>query len=363
MIYDNITFGDFIRECELYEYSKEYFDFTKELEEIKLTERYLENQHFLLVNAGIISKGTFTESYFIEAADEKAIQVLEEKFSEKIGKLGSTIKKGFKKLFEMVIIFFKKFSTKLISDKNQAEEISKAVKPLSTPIQAEVQNEIVTVIKDTQDELNGYIFEGLDDKQYGGVEFEKKVIPASAAPAIKQAVRAVVAKSVRVRANPGGAVPLSLNQIEEIYGLLVANVRVTESSLTTIEKSVKNTINNAMRKGIVISFFDEKDLSETIARLEGFEKKINQLETDNIAERNKELDRDAKQQAASGSEGGNSVTGSAYDSLNAKLLPIYKELVKSVGATIKAYTNAIVYRKKVGKKIIDAIKIETKKAA
>jgi hypothetical protein len=362
MQFENTTFGDFIRESELYEYSKEYFDLTKELGEIKLVERYLENQHFLLENSEIIQKGTFTESYFTESVDEKALQLLEEKFSEKIGKLGNTIKTCFKKLFGMVIIFFKKFCTRLTSDKAQAEEILKNIKLLSTPIQVEVQNEIVTFIKDTQNELNGYIFEGLDDKQYAGAELIKIVIPTSAGPTIKQAVRAVVANCVRVRANSGGAVPLSLSQIEEIYSLLVNNVRVTETSLSTIEKSVRNSIHNAMRKGIVISFFDEKDLSETIAKLEGFEKKINQLESDNTSERNKEIDRDAKQQAAGGSEAGNSLNVSAYDSLNAKLLPIYKELVKSVGATIKAYTNAIVYRKKVGKKIIDAIKIETKKA-
>ena len=72
------TFRDFMRECELFEYSKENFDLIKDINELELSERYIENQYFMLENGPTASSlGVVTESYFMESVTEETLIMLE----------------------------------------------------------------------------------------------------------------------------------------------------------------------------------------------------------------------------------------------------------------------------------------------
>ena len=90
---ENITFGEYIQECELFEYSKEYFDLVKEAGEITLMEIYLDSQDFMTENAESLPDEVKT-TLLCESAtyNESMVQAYEEKAGDFFGKIGNFFK-------------------------------------------------------------------------------------------------------------------------------------------------------------------------------------------------------------------------------------------------------------------------------
>ena len=100
------TLGQFIEECELFEYSKEYYELVKECSELALMERYIENQEFI---TECVDASVYTEGYFMEADSEESNTTVKKSFGEKAKDLGNKIIKFFKTLIPKLISALTKF--------------------------------------------------------------------------------------------------------------------------------------------------------------------------------------------------------------------------------------------------------------
>ena len=100
------TLGQFIEECELFEYSKEYYELVKECSELALMERYIENQEFI---TECVDTSVYTEGYFMEADSEESNTTVKKSFGEKAKDLGNKIIKFFKTLIPKRISALTKF--------------------------------------------------------------------------------------------------------------------------------------------------------------------------------------------------------------------------------------------------------------
>ena len=100
------TLGQFIEECEFFEYSSEYYSMIKECNEMALMEKYLENQEFI---SNIPAASTFTEGYLMEAASEETTENVKKSLGEKAKGLVERVTKFFKNLIPKIIAAFTKF--------------------------------------------------------------------------------------------------------------------------------------------------------------------------------------------------------------------------------------------------------------
>ena len=84
-----MTFGEFVREVELYEYSQENYDLVKECAELQVIGRYIDNQKFIAENAAFVESAgsVYGDGYFMESVSENDIQALEESFKTKAGNI------------------------------------------------------------------------------------------------------------------------------------------------------------------------------------------------------------------------------------------------------------------------------------
>lgn len=90
--------SEFIRECNNFEYSKEYFELYKEASEIELMEVWLECQDASLYNR---EEKIYNESYFLEADNSK-----KEDIQNRIGKKKENF---FKRIWKNIVGLFKRF--------------------------------------------------------------------------------------------------------------------------------------------------------------------------------------------------------------------------------------------------------------
>ena len=121
------TFGDFIQEGMVYEYSQEYYDLIKECSELRLMERYLENQQFLAESA---DTSVFSEGYLMEAASPDTTESVKTTVGQKIGKLAGNLKAKFKKLINTVRSFIRSFINKSDPLTKQAIEVHKKLRTI-----------------------------------------------------------------------------------------------------------------------------------------------------------------------------------------------------------------------------------------
>ena len=111
------TFNDFIKECELYEHSKEHYDIMKECSELKLMGMYLSNQRYVKENADDFAGFTLTENFFESAANDDAIKQLTEAFDLKKNKIIKFIVDKFNALKKKILTLFAKLFGKFVEFK------------------------------------------------------------------------------------------------------------------------------------------------------------------------------------------------------------------------------------------------------
>ena len=106
------TFGQFLHECENYQYSQEYFDILKESMEIDLMERYINTQEFLIESG--IDTSVFTEGYFMEA-DDKSVEDVKNQSNEKKARLFDRIMSKLRSLATKFLSFIRSLYNKITS--------------------------------------------------------------------------------------------------------------------------------------------------------------------------------------------------------------------------------------------------------
>lgn len=122
-----MTFSDMICECEMYPYSKEYFEIMKECFELKLTAKAINNQLFLRENVNNLRSRevVFTEGYFMESSSDETLEIIMEDFNSKVEKLESFFKKKFEKICSGFIALLKKLGIKFDNLRPQAKMVYK----------------------------------------------------------------------------------------------------------------------------------------------------------------------------------------------------------------------------------------------
>lgn len=119
-----MTFGEFTKQCELFECSKEYFELVKEASQLDLMKLYIEQQEYIAENADIVE--SVTDGYFTESASDILDAIKERYYTEADGFM-SKIRTGFAKLCANVAKFFRNLAKRLAGQKNPASEIKQGL--------------------------------------------------------------------------------------------------------------------------------------------------------------------------------------------------------------------------------------------
>jgi len=111
MVENTMTIGQVMNEAASFRYSQDYYNLYKECSEADLMATWLEAQEFKEDNMYLlqINEGCeYREDYLIESADDSKIQMITEKWQEKIKSISSSLKKRFISIIQALITFFKK---------------------------------------------------------------------------------------------------------------------------------------------------------------------------------------------------------------------------------------------------------------
>lgn len=127
-----MSVGDFIRESELFPYSKENYELVKEASELNLMTQYIESQRFYLENVDLagIDKN-LTEGFLLESAGEDQLQLLEETAGAKMDSFLTKAHTFFTGLIDKFINFLSRMleSSKKLDEKS--DQIVKLVGSVS----------------------------------------------------------------------------------------------------------------------------------------------------------------------------------------------------------------------------------------
>ena len=111
MAENTMTIGQVINEAASFRYSQDYYNLYKECSEADLMATWLEAQEFKEDNMYLlqINEGyEYREDYLIESADNYNIQLITEKWQEKVKNVGADLKKRFLNIIQALIKFFEK---------------------------------------------------------------------------------------------------------------------------------------------------------------------------------------------------------------------------------------------------------------
>lgn len=102
------TFGDFVAECKMYQFSEERFNIMKEMSEFKLMEQYIENQSYINENSDFIESVVLKDGYLSESADSLTLIELTESANKKGESIWKKLINGIVKIWKTFIRFLKR---------------------------------------------------------------------------------------------------------------------------------------------------------------------------------------------------------------------------------------------------------------
>lgn len=111
------TIRDFIVECEMFPYSKAYFELMHDEAEIKILDKYIENYEFTRDYDPMISDLNLNESYFMEALSDEQYEALLEEAEQKKAGLIEKIKNLLKAAIEKLSAAFNNFLKAIVNMK------------------------------------------------------------------------------------------------------------------------------------------------------------------------------------------------------------------------------------------------------
>lgn len=123
--------SEFIRECENFQYSKEYFDLYKEATELDVMNTWLECQEF---KAAHVEDENFNESYFVESPAQEKVEEKKKETDEKEEGFFKSIWSKIKSLFSRFWNWVKSFFTK--------NDISKEAAALNKTVEEAKKKEV-----------------------------------------------------------------------------------------------------------------------------------------------------------------------------------------------------------------------------
>lgn len=102
------TFGDFVAECKMYQFSEERFNIMKEMSEFKLMEQFIENQKYIKENSTFIESVVLKDGYLSESEDSLTLMELTESANKKGESIWKKIINGIVKIWKTFVRFLKK---------------------------------------------------------------------------------------------------------------------------------------------------------------------------------------------------------------------------------------------------------------
>ena len=262
---EGMTIGDFIKECELFLYSKENFDLKKEASELDLMEQCIESHRFRIENAELIieSIGYLKEGFLFESVDEKQIQVLEEKLSEKLEAFGSKIKVLWDKLVKVIKAAFAVLMKRYLNLKGKTEEIIKYlnVNKLDPEVHAVIEKMVEQVVTTSGAPITERQIEGFR-------RLPRHIITVGKESTRNRIVAVLVNTNIRVSVSsekfPNA---LSENQLKELMTSNASRMKHDD-----IEKKIKGYQGANYRNGLIVSKKEEnvKSLLDSLKSYEGF---------------------------------------------------------------------------------------------
>ena len=166
--------SEFIRECENFQYSKEYFDLYKEATELDVMNTWLECQEFKAAHA---EDENFNESYFVESPAQEKVEEKKTETDEKEEGFFKSIWTKIKSLFSRFWNWVKSFFTKNDISKeaaalNKTVEEAKKKEVANGATQQEAEQKVEDSVADACDKAknstsgtNKEILDGLDNAE------------------------------------------------------------------------------------------------------------------------------------------------------------------------------------------------------
>lgn len=146
-----MTIAEFIKEAELFPYSRENFDTMKEASEIDLMAHYIESQQFMSDNTEYLAESAeIVEGYLFEAMSEEEMTKFEESFGEKMKGFGSKVATIAKSVWTAIINFFRKLGSGCKSLAEKATKLTDKFK--NTKLSEQTQIDIKALVNKAIDQ-------------------------------------------------------------------------------------------------------------------------------------------------------------------------------------------------------------------
>ena len=324
------TYGEFILECQNYQYSKECYELTKECYELDLMSKYLESQQFIAENMDDIREEfqEFDESFFVESVDDNRIEMMIESSKNKSKNIFGKIWKGIKNIWKKICGFFSKlfgksknttkFNENLL---NLIEDIPDEVllaglgvaavggtmaaksmvdknnKSKSEDNKSDANKKADTNADTTPKADNGIIKNILEEswkKEYQNDGFviadnqpfankiNNRILRSKKHKHALNMLAAALSTDEIIIRTLGPKKIMSLDELIHVFEYVcLLNNEYTDKDITDIKSYIKKAMSAAMHKGIIIKV-GEEDLDKTKAKLDEINTKISEFMAESV---------------------------------------------------------------------------------
>lgn len=263
------TLNDFLKESELFPYSKENYDLIKEASELNIAAMYLENQTFMTENADIIVDQE--AGYMMESADPEATEKLEDKVSSKKSKWAVKAKSIWEKIIKAFRTFWKAVVARWDKLTAKAADVKK-----NLGVAKLTPEQIAAVTKLVNDAVKSSGIP-ISDKQRQGTRGLPKNIITISEDSVKNRLAAVLCNSTieLVPTKVAFAMAFSEKQLKEFFSKISDKTFLAghKEALASVTKKMNDFQATNLTKGISISRSNE-EVKKLIEDIEAAEKKI-----------------------------------------------------------------------------------------
>lgn len=262
------TLNDFLKECDMFPYSKENFELVKEASELNIASMYLENQRFMVENPSLIAESS---EYMMEAVDAESVKSLEGNVSAKKGKFRARAKK----IWESIVKAFKTFWNAVVArwDKFTAKAADVKKNLALVKLTPEQITEITSLVEGAV-KTSGI---PISDKQKSGSRGLPKNILVISEDSVKNKLAAVLCNSTieLVPSKEQYSMAMSEKQLKNFFNTLSNKLFLAahKDALASAVKQMNDYHKDNLSKGISISKNND-EVKELIKFIEDAEKKI-----------------------------------------------------------------------------------------
>lgn len=364
-----MTFKDFIAECEMYPHSKENFDLMKECIELSLTEKFMEDQAFMLENSSLLIENaemSFSEGYFSESVDQGVMDVMMEKFNMKQKNITEKIYLGLKKIIGVFKNFFMKIGNKF--DEITATGQAVKAKLAAATITDEDIASIKTIVANAKNRAQSFPV-AANQPYLSKIKFGKYASSDPEVTKLKNDLAAALSDTVVVASVPIsnsetiGAIPAE--DIEDACARLIIG-KGKLSNIVSVGTFLASSYNTAKNKGIRIRV-NTKEINNLAEKLQKISDKISEIgrgAAENVAGNVAIANMGAK--AVQKLQGDKDAPGmdDEFAEQSAKVTEVmnkcYGSVTAAIGQSMKIYTGLNMYRSSVITSLDSFLKTKSK---